>query len=761
MKLKRLAVLIPLLYATSSLAIEPFVIKDIRVEGIQRTEPGTVFSYLPVKVGDRLTDERATAALHALFSTGFFRDVELKAEPSGVLVVLVKERPTVASVEIEGVKDIPKDQLTENLKMVGLAEGRILDKSVLDKSVQELKRVYVSRGKYGVEVKTTVTDLERNRVAVKLDVVEGSPSRIRQINIVGNKAYSEDELLDLIELTTPGMWTWMSKNDQYSRQKLSADIETLRTFYMNSGYLDFNVDATQVSISPDKEDIYITLNLTEGEKYTVSAIKVAGPQSVLSHQQIRSLIQMKEGEVFSREALTESNRKITERMGDEGYAFANVNAVPELDKEKHQVTFTFMVDPMQRSYIRRINISGNDKSRDEVLRREMRLMEGGWFAASKVRKSKQRLDRLGFFDEVNLETSPVPGAPDQVDVNFSVTEKSTGNFQVGAGYGSEGMTFTGSVTQANLFGTGNYLSTQINTSKVNQIYSVSYTNPYYTDDGISRGFDVYKRKTDTTSTYTSQYYSDSMGGGIRFGVPISDDESYQYGLSAEKTTITLTSSSSQRYIDYVNLFGATTTNVLGTLGWTRDTRDNVVFATEGVMQRAVLEVGLPSVSDQNYYRMTYQHQMFQPLSSNLTLMVNGEVGKAGGLEGKPLPFFKNFYGGGVGSVRGFDTSSLGPRDSNGNFLGGDRSVTLNAELLFPLPGMEKAKSVRLSAFLDGGAIYGDGEAVPSSIGMRYSAGLTLNWFSPAGPIRLSWAKPLNAQSQDKVQNMQFTLGTMF
>ena len=760
MKLKRLAGLIPLLYATSSLAIEPFVIRDIRVEGIQRTEPGTVFSYLPVKVGDRLTDDRATAALHALFATGFFKDVELKAEQNGVLVVVVRERPTVASVEIEGVKDIPKDQLSENLKLVGLAEGRILDKAVLDKAVQELKRVYVSRGKYGVEVKTTVTDLERNRVAVRLDVVEGSASRIRLINIVGSKAYSESELLDMMKLTTPGLFTWMSKNDQYSKQKLSADIETLRTFYMNSGYMDFSVDSTQVSISPDKEDIFITLNITEGEKYTVSKIKVAGPQAVLSHDEIRGMIGMQEGEVFSREALTESSRKIGERMGEEGYAFANINTVPEVDKEKHQVAFTFVVDPLQRTYIRRINITGNDKTRDEVIRREMRQMEGGWFAASRIKKSKQRLDRLGFFDVVNLETAPVQGATDQLDVNFSVVEKSTGNFQIGAGYGSEGVTFSGSVTQANLFGTGNYLTTQVNTSKVNQVYSVSYTNPYYTDDGISRGFDVYKRRTDTTSTYTSQYYSDSVGGGIRFGVPINDDESFQYGLSAEKTTISLTSSSSQRYIDYINTFGSTTSNLLGTIGWTRDTRDSAMYATEGTMQRAVLEVGLP-VSDQRYYRLTYQHQWFQPISSNLTLMMNGELGTAEGYDGKPLPFFKNFYAGGVGSVRGYDTSSLGPRDSGGSYLGGNKTVIGNLELLFPIPGMEKEKSVRLSAFVDGGAIYGEGEQVPSSSGMRYSAGLTLSWFSPAGPLRLSWAKPLNDQPQDKLQNMQFTLGTMF
>lgn len=760
MKLKRLAGIIPLLYATSVLAIEPFVIKDIRVEGIQRTEPGTVFSYLPVKVGDRLTDDRATAALHALFATGFFKDVELKAERNGVLVVVVKERPTVAKIEIEGVKDFPKDQLKESLKVIGLAEGLILDKSVLDRSVQELKRQYVSRGKYGVEVKTTITELERNRVAVSLDVVEGSASRIRRINIVGNKAFREGELLDNMKLTTPGLFTWMSKNDQYSKQKLSADIESLRTFYMNAGYMDFSVDSTQVSISPDKEEIYITLNLTEGEKYTVSGIKVAGSQAVLPHSEIRQLISMQEGDVFSREALTESTSRISERMSEEGYAFANINTIPEVDKTKHQVGFTFVVDPLQRTYIRRINISGNDKTRDEVIRREMRQMEGGWFAASRIKKSKQRIDRLGFFEDVNLETAPVAGTADQIDVNFSVQEKSTGNFQIGAGYGSEGVTFSGSVTQANLFGTGNYLSTQINTSKVNQVYSVSYTNPYYTDDGISRGFDVYKRTTNTASTYTSQYSSDSLGGGIRFGVPISDDQWFQYGLSAETTTISLSGTSSQRYIEYINLFGSTTNNVMGTIGWTRDTRDSAIYTTDGTMQRAVLEVGLP-VSDQRYYRLTYKHQWFQPLSTNLTLMMNGELGMAEGYDGKPLPFFKNFYGGGVGSVRGYDTSSLGPRDLTGSFLGGNKSAIANVELLFPIPGMEKEKSVRLSAFLDGGAIYGEGEQVPSSTGMRYSAGMTLSWFSPAGPLRLSWAKPLNEHSQDKIQNMQFTLGTMF
>lgn len=760
MKLKKWVGLLPLLHATSAWSLEPFVIKDIRVEGIQRTEPGTVFSYLPVKVGDTLDDERVTASLHALFATGFFRDVELKAEQN-VLVVVVKERPTVASVEINGVKDFPKDQLRDNLKMVGLAEGRILDKSVLDKSVQELKRQYVARGKYAVEVKATVKELERNRVAVSFDVDEGSASKIRLINFVGNHIYSDKELLEVMQLTTPGWFTWFSKNDQYSKQKLSADMESIRTFYMNSGYMDFTIESTQVSISPDKKDIFITLNISEGEKYTVSDIKVVGTEAVLSHKEMRKLISIKTGDVLSRDALTDSTRKISERLGEEGYAFANVNAAPDVDKVKHQVAFTFVVDPMQRAYIRRINISGNDKTRDEVIRREFRQMEGSWFATSKVKKSKQRLDRTGYFSEVNIDTSPVQGTSDQMDVNLKVAEKSTGNFQVGAGYSSvEKVTLMAGVTQSNVFGTGNSLSTQINTSKLNQVYSVSYTNPYYTDDGISRGFDVYKRRTNATTIAISQYTSDTYGAGVRYGIPIKDEEMFHFGLSAEQTTIGLTALSPQRYIDYLNLFGETVANLIGNVGWSRDTRDSALATTEGTVQRSFIEFSLP-VSDQHYYKWTYQHQLYYPLSRNLTLMLNGDLGVAGGYNGAPLPFFKYFYAGGVGSVRGYDPNSLGPRDANNLPLGGNKRAVGNIELLFPMPGMEKEKSLRLSAFLDGGEIIGSGGELPGTLGMRYSTGLALTWLSPAGPLKLSWAKPLNDQQQDKIQHIQFTMGSMF
>ena len=760
MKLKKWVGLLPLLHATSAWSLEPFVIKDIRVEGIQRTEPGTVFSYLPVKVGDTLTDERATASLHALYATGFFKDVELKAEQN-VLVVVVKERPTVASVEINGVKDFPKDQLRDNLKMLGLAEGRILDKSVLDKSVQELKRQYVARGKYAVEVKAVVKELARNRVAVSFDVNEGSASKIRQINFVGNHIYSDSELRSLMQLTTPGWFSWFSKNDQYSKQKLAADMESIRTFYMNSGYMDFTIESTQVSISPDKKDIYITLNISEGDKYTVSDIKVVGTEAVLSHKEIRKLISIKPGDVLSRDALTDSTRKISERLGEEGYAFANVNAAPDVDKAKHQVAFTFVVDPMQRAYIRRINISGNDKTRDEVIRREFRQMEGSWFATSKIKKSKQRLDRTGYFSEVNVDTSPVQGTGDQMDVNLKVAEKSTGNFQIGAGYSSvEKVTLMAGVTQSNVFGTGNSLSTQINTSKLNQVYSVSYTNPYYTDDGISRGFDVYKRRTNATTIAISQYTSDTYGAGVRYGIPIKDEEMFHFGVSAEKTSIGLTALSPQRYVDYLNLFGETVANLIGNVGWSRDTRDSALTTTEGTVQRMFLEFSLP-VSDQHYYKWTYQHQLYYPLTRNLTLMLNGDLGVAGGYNGAPLPFFKYFYAGGVGSVRGYDPNSLGPRDANNLPLGGDKKAVGNIELLFPMPGIAKEKSLRLSAFLDGGEIFGPGGQLPGTLGMRYSTGMALTWLSPAGPLKLSWAKPLNDQQQDKVQHIQFTMGSMF
>ncbi len=742
------------------MAIEPFVVKDIRVEGIQRTEVGTVFSYLPIKVGDRLDDERATAAIRALFATSMFNDIRLEVD-QGVLIVQIRERPTIASIALDGIKDFPQEKILESLKSVGLAEGLIFDKATLDKAEQELKRQYVARGKYGAAVKTTITELERNRVGVNLNVTEGETSKISQINIIGNKAYSEAELHALMELSAPGFWSWFTKDDQYSKQKLSADLETIRSFYLDAGYLEFVIESTQVSITPDKEEIYITIKVREGDKYTVSDIKLAGAQHILPHEEMRKLITVMPGSVFSRKELTESAKKISDRLGEDGYAFANANAVPELDKVNHKVAFTFMVDPGMRAYIRRIDITGNTKTRDEVIRREFRQMEGAWFDTSKIKKSKQKVDRLDFFSEVNIETPQVAGTNDQLDISLSVKEKLTGDFSLGAGLSSgQGLIFTGSVTERNLFGTGNHLTTQINTSKINQMYSLSYTNPYYTDEGVSRSFDLYKRDVNSARTAViSPYRTQTLGTGMRFGVPIGDDESIFYGLSVEQTALSVGTASPARVIQYVDLFGASTTNLTGTIGWGYDNRDSAIYTTEGTVQRATVSATL-APSDQKYYKLNYQHQWFYPLSKTFTLRLNGELAKASGYDGEVLPFTQNYYAGGPDSVRGYRTNSLGPRDELGNSLGGDKRVIGNMELLFPMPGLTAEKSVRLSALIDGGAVYGPGN-VTGTTGLRYAAGMALIWISPVGPLKISMANGLNRQQSDKLDKIQFTLGSMF
>lgn len=758
-------------------AIEPFVVRDIRVEGLQRTEAGTVFSYLPIKVGETLNDERAASAIKALFATGFFKDVKLEAQ-GDVLIVAVEERPSISKLSFSGMKEFSEDDLKTGLKQTGLAEGRVFDKGLLDRAEQELKRQYFNRGLYSVQVVTTVTPLERNRVALQFDVVEGEVARIRQINLVGNKAFAEKKLLKQFNSSTPGWLSWYTKDDQYSKSKLSGDLETLRSFYLNQGYLEFNIDSTQVSISPDKKDIYITVNMTEGPKYTVSDIKLAG-QMLVPEEELKKLILVKPGEVFSREKLTESSRKISDRLGNEGYAFANVNAVPELDKEKHLVAFTMFVDPGRRVYINRVNVAGNTKTRDEVIRREVRQMEGGWYDAEKISLSRDRLNRLGFFNEVNVETPAVPGATDQVDVNISVAEKATGNILVGAGFSSsEGLVLSGSVNQSNVFGTGNRVAVQINSGSVNTVYSLSFTNPYYTLDGVSLGYDLYRRDVDATSLDgVGEYESSTMGLGARLGLPISEKDSIFFGVGLEQLTVSTTSNSPIQYQNFVKLnggpgsgIGDVTTNTLRLdSSIARDTRDNFLFPTRGLMQRAALEFGLPP-GDLQYYKLSLQHQQYFPLTKDFTLLVNGEAGYAAGIGDKSLPFFRNFFTGGVSSVRGFESGTIGPKaqDSNGEVvaLGGHTKLVGNIEFLFPMPGI-KDNSVRLSTFLDGGVVFGDsdfpqyGSTTYTFDDVRFSAGLGVAWNSPLGPLRFSLAYPINKKDTDKTQVFQFNLGSTF
>lgn len=758
-----LAGLIAGLFASAAHAFDPFVVKDIRVEGIQRTEAGTVFSYLPVRVGDTLNDEKAAQAIKALFATGFFKDVRVEVEGE-VMVVVLEERPAISQIDFVGLKEFDKDQLKKGLKDVGLAESRIFDRALLEKAEQELKRQYLSRGKYAVEIKTTVTPLERNRVGINFQIDEGEAAKIKQINIVGAQAFKEKDLQELFQLRTPGWLTWYTKNDQYSKQKLSADLENLRSYYQNRGYLEFNVESTQVSISPDKKDIYITVSVNEGARFIVSAVKLAG-DLVAPEDELRKLVTIKPGDVFSREKLNDTQKAISDRLGKEGYAFANVNAAPEVDKEKQQVAFTIFVDPGKRVYVRRINIGGNTRTRDEVVRQEMRQMEGGWYDAEKISLSKQRVDKLGYFSEVNVETPPVPGTSDQIDVNMNVTERSTGSLTLGAGFSSsDKVVLMGSITQQNLFGSGKHVSLTVNTAKSSKTYAFSYTNPYFTVDGISQGFDIYKKTYDpTTMSYAKSYKTDSLGGGLRWGIPIAEKEGVSFGVAVDKTDISLLEDSRQIYKDYVNEFGNSNTSLTGNLGWARDSRDSVIYTTSGAISRVSGE--LAPGGSLRFYRMNFQHQRYIPLSKTFTLMLNGEVGIGNGLGGKPLPFFRNYYAGGVTSVRGYDVASLGPRE-NEEAIGGNKRVVMNAELLFPMPGSGLDRSLRLGWFVDAGQVFGprddSGQYSNFSLGdLRYSTGISVAWSSPMGPLRFSFGQPLNKKPEDKVQHFQFTMGTTF
>jgi outer membrane protein insertion porin family len=733
-----------------------FVVKEIRVEGIQRTELGTVFSYLPVKVGETFTEDKAREALRALYATGFFKDVRIEAE-GGVLIVYVEERPAIAQIDFAGVKEFQSDVVRKVLREQGLSEGRIFDRAVLESAERELKRQYLSRGRYSTDIQTTVTPLERNRVGINITVSEGEVTKIRSMNIVGAHAFSEQELRELITLRTPGWLTWYTKQDQYSRQRLAGDLETLRSHYLDNGYLDFNIDSTQVSITPDKRDIYISIDISEGEKYTVTEVLLAG-QLTLPASELQPLVKLKAGDVFSRAKLTETTKAIADRLGNDGYAFANVNAVPQVDKAARKVSFTLMVDPGRRVYVRRIDISGNNKTRDEVVRREMRQLEGAYYDTSKIQLSRRRVDRTQYFSEVSVDTQPVEGSADQVDVSFSVKERPTGSLMVGAGFSSvDKLVLSASVSQTNIFGSGKYLSAAINSGQVNKVYSLSYMDPYYTVDGVSRGFDIYRRDTNASTLAIGPYRTKTLGGGVKFGYPLSETQSLSFGLNGETVALRTFSNSPTSYLKFVESFGSYYSYGAATIGWASDSRDSLITPTSGTLKRASTEL---ADGDLKYYRVGYVHQWLTPLSRKLTFGLNAELGYADGRAGQPLPFFKSYYAGGPGSVRGYGPYSLGPRGPLGEALGGKTKIITSAELLFPMPGAEQDRSLRLVAFVDAGQVYADNRDVRLGQ-MRSAAGLALNWSSPIGPLNLSYGRPLNDRPGDNIQRLQFTFGTMF
>lgn len=762
--LKLVIAIILCIYATISFALDTFIIKDIQVEGLQRTEAGTVFSALPVKVGDTMDDDLATVAIKALYKTGFFKDVRIEVEGE-VLVVTVQERSSIAQIDLSGNKSVPSDKMLEGLKQIGIANGQIFDKATLDRAEQEIKRQYLAQGKYAATVKTTSSPLERNRVAVRFDIVEGAVSKIRNINIVGNRAYSTDDLRAEFLLTTPNWMSWWNKNDQYSKQKLNADLETLRSFYMNNGYLEFNIESTQVSITPDKMDIYITINIAEGEKYTITGIKLAG-DTIVPEKELRDLIQIQPGDSFNREKIIQSSKAISDRLSNDGYAFSNVNPVPEVDKDAHTAEFTFFIDPGKRVYVRRINVAGNSRTKDEVIRREVRQLESSWYASNRIDRSKERLVRTQFFSDVNIETPAVPSTADQVDLNISVKEQNTGSVQFGAGLSSnEGVVFGVTVNQNNFLGTGNRVSAQVNTGQVNTVYSLSYTDPYFTPDGVSRGFDIYKRDVDTSRLQIASFNTFSLGGGVRFGIPLNERDFLNFGMAVDLTTVELNPASPQQYLRFcANTSGCGSDSVVGTVSWIHDSRDNILFTNKGVLQRLTLEGSLP-VLDLQYYKIDYKHSWYKELNNDFTLMLNGEIGYAASYGGKNFPFFKNFFSGGVNSVRGYNVASLGPRDIDPTrgrdfAVGGQKLLVGNAELFFPVPGVTDSKQFRMSAFVDGGNVFSQEQSY--DVGdLRYSAGLGLSWFSPFGPLKLVFAKALNPQPTDDLQVLQFQFGQQF
>ena len=751
--------LLSLLLSGVAQAFEPFTVLDIRVEGLQRISAGTVFNYLPIKVGQTVDSQDSVNAIKALFKSGFFNDVSLERDGS-VLVVFVRERAAISSIGIEGNKDLDSEELLEGLKEIGLAEGRVFDRSLLEKVELELRRQYFSRGKYAVKIDTTVTPLDRNRVGILITVSEGRAARIKQINIIGNHQYPDKDLLDEFSLTTPNFFSAFTKSDQYSKQGLSADLETMRTFYLDRGYLKFNINSTQVSITPDKKDIYVTINITEGSQYKIREVTLNG-DLVVPAEELFPLIKINPGDVFSRKQVTQSVDKISSLLGNQGYAFANVNTTPEMDDEANEVNLGFFVDPGKRVYVRRINISGNVGTRDEVLRRESRQMEGGWYSTEQVERTRTRIDRLGFFEGVNVETPTVPGTTDQLDVNYSVTETSSGSITAGAGFSqTSGVLFNASVQQENFLGTGKQVAFTFDNSEINTVYRFSYTNPFWTVDGVSRGFSLGYRKTDANEANLSDYSTDTRNASINFGIPINEYDTIRFSTGYQGLDLKANSSSPLQVTDFIDKHGDSFDDLVLTGSWSHDSRNRILFTDTGGLQRLSLETTTPG-SGLEYYKLTYVQQRFFPLTRELTLGLKGNIGYGDGFgEYEQLPFFENFFAGGVRSVRGYEDNTLGPKDSDGDPIGGSFLVVFNAEVIFPIPFVEEAKGVRLSAFFDIGNVFEDYNSFDAG-DLRYSVGLAGLWLSPLGPISASLGFPLNAESDDDEQSFQFTVGTFF
>lgn len=752
--------------AVSHAYAESFKVSEIIINGLERIDRGTVLSYLPIESGSEFDTKDASTVLHALYKTGFFAEIDLQRDKDKI-ILNIKERPAITKVNFEGNDDVDDDQLKEALDKIGIKPGRVYHRALIEVLEQNLQQVYFSHGKYGVKIKTTVEELEDNRVNVDIKISEGLAALIKQINIVGNEVYTDEQLLENFTLEQPETVIGIDfEGDQYSRPVLTGDLEKLKSYYQDRGYINFKITSTQVSISPDKKDIFITINVDEGEQFKVDQVLLTG-DFIFPEDEIRKMISLKPGDVFSNGAMIGSKTAISKKLGDEGYAFARVNVVPEQNKTAKTVKLTYVVEPGKKAYIRRINFTGNSKSTDRVLRQEMRIMEGAPLNTTALNRSKVRLQRLRFVEKVELKTIPVAGTDDQVDIDINAVERLSGSFNISAGYSQvEGVVFGTSLTQDNLFGTGQRLNLSINTSDANTVYSVTHTDPYYTIDGISRTFEVNYRKRDAGEELISNYLIDTAQVRVRYGIPISEYDRFSLGFGLETVDITLAESDvAQEFVDYVDEYGDAFQNLTLQTSYTHDTRNRTVFADKGLIHSTSLDMTVPG-GDLSYYKIIHSSKFFFNLRGQHALMLRGKIGIGDGYgDTDGLPFFERFFAGGLRSVRGFETNSLGPYDAaTDSSVGGDLSLVGGIEWIFPVPFMETPPaSVRMSLFYDAGNVFNRDE---TDIGhaffeLKDSIGISYVWLAPIGPLRFSWARALAPESTDETEKFQFSIGSFF
>lgn len=745
-------------FSQSSVTQSTFLVNDIRIKGLQRISAGAVFNLLPVKVGDRFDTAQSSDLIRELYKTGFFKNIELATEGNDIVVTVI-EYPSIAQIEFAGNKLIKEESLREALSGNDFIEGRVFKPNVLDQVKQELKRQYLNQGKYNAQVGTEVTDLPRNRVKVTLHVKEGPTAKVKRINIVGNDYFSDKMLMKEFESAdSKPFWAFWSSKDQYSREKLSGDLETLRSFYQNQGFLDFDIISNQVSISPEKDGIFLTINIDEGERYTVSQFVLNG-RLIVPEEELLPYVYIAPGRTYSRKDVDDTVEVLQNRLAEEGYSFAEVVPVPDIDRENNTVAFSINVKPGRRVYVRRINVVGNKLTNDEVIRRELRQTEGAAYSPSRVQRSKVRLQRLSFFDEVEIETVDVAGREDQVDLEVVVKERSTGSFLFGLGFsGDDGALIQASISQANLFGTGNFLQFGVQRSDIVESVSLQYTNPYYTKSGISRTIGLSGRSIDAARANTSAFLTDTLALNVSYLFPINENNSFSIGGGLEKIDLTSTFASVPEVVNFIE---QNPDNDLITLtaAFNHDTRDSLLYPTSGKNIRLSTELTTPG-SDLEYYRINLDTSYYYPFTRKAALKLGLDIGYGDGYgDTEGLPFFKNYFAGGSRSVRGFEARSLGPRDSSSfpQPFGGAKRVLFNASLLLPVGdgGLDK----RLQFFVDGGQVFSNDEDIETD-DIRFSAGVGFNWISPVGPLSISYAIPLNEEEGDEIEKFQFSVGNL-